>query len=896
MQRVTRATSIAAVAVVTTSMLMQTASAVEVTTWSAPDETSGPVAPAEVVSPPPPSSPNCFILGSRSFSIPFSVDTAGTRPVEVHLFVARGPNQDWQLLDRKSPDSPQKQFQFQADSDGEFWFATRTIDTLGRSHPDGEIESQLKVYVDTTKPQVNLHADADADGHVDVNLSVQDATQLKELQLRYVTDTTKTWVNVDLGDLSADGRLQFVPSDADSWKQLSVQLVVTDTPGNRSVVNQLLRRPRLAEADTNRYAASQERGGIEARALPYRIDSSDQTSAYTVSNPVIQLDRHRVRPPSEVTTAHGYAADALPQKTTPFYGFRGASAPLPSATAIGAGSIGVGTAPQLLAAPQPGVSPQAAGPTTASSSAAGAAYAADAAIAANPATVPAYSVPFQVQSGTTSGGLPQYGVVPQQGAPGTPTPASAAFGKAAPGNAAFGSPAPTAGPALGESATAASPVPSYARSQTSAVPSGAADPTAGPTTPRPASLFEKLFGTAPSTPYPTSPGQSPAGSGQATTWGQSGPSSGMTFAPPSVREGRVRSRLAATGQEGLPPMATPDEISEGFELNSPNMNSTLPSASGPQPETIPVPSDPEPSSPPQGSAPQRPRPRTPAEAMKPIDEPSEVSSLLQEEVPAPTGEPDPYQSRRAAPGPDPGGPLRSEVANMMDRAPVRYSDSLRFSLEYELEAVGIQGTEAIELYGSTDGGRRWELWGRDPDRTSPFDIETKEAGVFGFRIVVVGRNGLASPRPQSGEAPDIVVVVDTERPSVRITGASYGEGDRVGALIIQYECDDRNLKSRPIALSFSDSLEGPWTTIAAGLRNDGQYIWKPDPHLPRQFYLRIDATDEAGNTGAYVLDQPIDSQGLAPRARIRGFQTISGDLWNPSDSGPTATRPKATFK
>ena len=353
-------------------------------------------------------------------------------------------------------------------------------------------------------------------------------------------------------------------------------------------------------------------------------------------------------------------------------------------------------------------------------------------------------------------------------------------------------------------------------------------------------------------------------------------------------------------------MATADQISDGFELNSPNGNSAYPSApgqpssagsaNGSEPETIPLPSNPEPSSPTAPAPPQRPRPRTPAEAMKPIDAPSEVSSLLQEEVPTPAGEPAPYQSQRATISPGPNDPLRNQLSNMLDRAPVRYSDSQRFSLEYELEAVGIQGTEAIELYGSTDGGGHWELWGRDPDRTSPFDIETKEAGVFGFRIVVVGRNGLASPRPQSGEAPDIVVVVDTDRPSVRITGASYGQGDRVGALIIQYECDDRHLKSRPIALSFSDSREGPWTTIAAGLRNEGQYIWKADPHLPRQFFLRIDATDEAGNAGTYILDQPIDSQGLAPRAKIRGFQTISGDYWNPSESGQTAIRPQGTFK
>jgi hypothetical protein len=182
--------------------------------------------------------------------------------------------------------------------------------------------------------------------------------------------------------------------------------------------------------------------------------------------------------------------------------------------------------------------------------------------------------------------------------------------------------------------------------------------------------------------------------------------------------------------------------------------------------------------------------------------------------------------------------------------------------------------DAIELYGTTDGGQTWKKWGSDPDKTSPFDIETNGEGIFGFQIVVVAANGLASPRPLNGESPDIVVVVDETLPSVGISGASYGDGDRAGSLVIAYRCEDDYLMSRPITLAFSDSPDGPWTTIAAGLRNTGDYVWPADPQLPRQIYLRIDATDQAGNVGGYVLEEPIDTRGLAPRARIRAFRSI----------------------
>ncbi|MGV3484566.1 MAG: hypothetical protein ACO1RT_09125 [Planctomycetaceae bacterium] len=231
---------------------------------------------------------------------------------------------------------------------------------------------------------------------------------------------------------------------------------------------------------------------------------------------------------------------------------------------------------------------------------------------------------------------------------------------------------------------------------------------------------------------------------------------------------------------------------------------------------------------------------------------------------------------------------------------IRYSSSRKFSLDYEVESTGRAGVEEVELWGTVDRGLTWKRWGADPDRQSPFDIETNNDGVYGFSIVVVGRNGLATPRPIAQSMPDIYVAVDTLKPVVRITGATYGEGDQTGSLLVRYEYQDENPSPRPISLSFSDSTQGPWTTIAAGLENRGGYVWPADPQLPRQIYLRVDATDLAGNSGSYVLDTPIDVQGLAPRARIRGFNPITATTptaGSPSSSPPqTAATPSAIFK
>ena len=686
-------------------------------------------------------SQDCFILAARSFTIPFTVDQSGSRPVEVRLYVSRGPSDPWQMLSHKRPDVPQPQFEFAADADGEYWFATRTIDADGNAHPSTEIQPQLKVFVDTTKPIVDLILDASADGRIDASLSIVDSTPIQNVLARYVTDTAKEWQTINGDSLLANGALGFIP--AQLWERLSMHVVVTDKAGNQSAVTRQVQRPRIAELPLNRYGSSQ--------TLPHRTGDSERMSASTFADPVIQLDRHRDRAlnqPSEFQTTQ-YQTDLKVAPSTP-----GGYAPNKIVSPFGGYRGGVSTTTQ-------------------------------------PAT------PFFRPAAN-----PVENQVPP---PPVPNPAT--------------NQAPSTGNFNFDSLFGRLPQPSAVAAPTVQTPS------------------QTEFADGPQLQLPA-------------------PAEASTQAAGLDLPGLELPGLGLTGPQQTDPSAKPEVIPTPDAQRDSTGRAT---AAEPQPPT-------------------RPQPRTATEAMRPLAE----KSLVPERELLPTPTPERRRVARPAPAEPP-------------RAPVRHSDSERFSLDYELQAVGNLGVDAIELYGSVDDGKTWDLWGTDPDRVSPFDIETKEEGVFSFRIVVVGRNGLASPRPQPGETPDIVVVVDKVKPKVRITAAQYGEGNRIGALVIRYECIDPNLEPRPISLSFSDSTNGPWTTIAAGLRNDGEYVWPADPKLPRQIYLRIDAKDGAGNVGTYILDKPIDVQGLAPRARIRGFQSLSGKEAFPVDE-QTAERPNATFK
>lgn len=201
----------------------------------------------------------------------------------------------------------------------------------------------------------------------------------------------------------------------------------------------------------------------------------------------------------------------------------------------------------------------------------------------------------------------------------------------------------------------------------------------------------------------------------------------------------------------------------------------------------------------------------------------------------------------------------------------RMTNTRRFSLEYDVETVGPEGLADVELWGTTDGGETWTKWGSDPDKISPFDVEVNGEGLYGFRVVIVGRNGLASNTPRRGDPADIWIGVDQTKPTARITAAAYGTGAQAGKLDIRWEASDANLLPRPITLSMSSSPDGPFTPIAAGLPNTGQYLWEFDPRSPRQIYLRLEVRDEAGNLTIDQLVEPIQVEGLAPKGRIRGF-------------------------
>ena len=198
----------------------------------------------------------------------------------------------------------------------------------------------------------------------------------------------------------------------------------------------------------------------------------------------------------------------------------------------------------------------------------------------------------------------------------------------------------------------------------------------------------------------------------------------------------------------------------------------------------------------------------------------------------------------------------------------------RFNLNYDINAIDPSGVGRIDLWMSRDRGQTWKLWGQDPDNVSPFPVEVTQEGIYGFRIVVRSKDGLAGRGPMRGEEADMWIQVDVTAPLAKITSVPYGRGNEAGQLVINYAVTDSNLTLRPNSILWSTNPDGPWTLIEENLRNDSRLVWKPQQNVPHRIFLRLEAADRAGNVGIHHLEQAIDISGLVPRGTIFGVVPV----------------------
>jgi hypothetical protein len=251
-------------------------------------------------------------------------------------------------------------------------------------------------------------------------------------------------------------------------------------------------------------------------------------------------------------------------------------------------------------------------------------------------------------------------------------------------------------------------------------------------------------------------------------------------------------------------------------------------------------------------------------------------------VPTPTpAAPAPAESKATAgtadPKPAPPAPVEVRAEKVAAPSPAsaagpvrQFVNSTHVTLKYQIDQLGPSGLGRVEVWMTRDDGQNWTRLCEDSKRQSPVEIDLPGEGSFGVSVVVANGNGQGGEPPVKGDVPDWKLEVDTTKPAVQVFTARAGTGPEAGTLGITWTANDKNLKPEPIDLLYANRPEGPWQTIARGLKNDGSYRWPLPKDSADDFYVRMEVTDLAGNSTVVQTPQPIVVDRTRPKAKVVG--------------------------
>jgi hypothetical protein len=231
-----------------------------------------------------------------------------------------------------------------------------------------------------------------------------------------------------------------------------------------------------------------------------------------------------------------------------------------------------------------------------------------------------------------------------------------------------------------------------------------------------------------------------------------------------------------------------------------------------------------------------------------------------------------------------GGPIASSNADNPARQELQNTqliNSTQISLKYNVSQFGPSGVSTAKLYITDNEGASWQYL--TEDRTVNSRLSPNEAaegritatlpgeGTFGFRLVVESGAGLSRGAPVNGmDKPEMRVEVDLTPPEVTLYAPAPDPSKR-DTLILRWTASDKNLHSAPIALEYSETENGPWKGIAAGLANTGSYSWRLPQKMPARVYLRVTARDLAGNVSEARTTKPELIDLARPEGRLIGI-------------------------
>ncbi len=190
---------------------------------------------------------------------------------------------------------------------------------------------------------------------------------------------------------------------------------------------------------------------------------------------------------------------------------------------------------------------------------------------------------------------------------------------------------------------------------------------------------------------------------------------------------------------------------------------------------------------------------------------------------------------------------------------VYYTSKKQFRLPCTVIA-GPGGLKEIEIWVTGNGGGKWTKGAVRKTGQAGLVFAVKTDGTYGFRTVAVGKNELKEKEPESGDAPDLVYIVDTQKPSVEILSSKPSHVLDPGEPVrLQWVAADENIDKGTCIVSYSLDGGETWKTMAQGeLKGIRTFN---EPAVINHILFRVYAADKAGNEQtsiqAFFLGTPV---------------------------------------
>ena len=234
---------------------------------------------------------------------------------------------------------------------------------------------------------------------------------------------------------------------------------------------------------------------------------------------------------------------------------------------------------------------------------------------------------------------------------------------------------------------------------------------------------------------------------------------------------------------------------------------------------------------------------------------------------------------------------------------IDFVNALEFDVDYTVQRMGRSGVQAAHLFVLKEQGD-WSLVNRHPVKLTPDDkvphalslpFKADREGTYGFYVIPESGAGKKSDDPKKDEPPMVLVVVDTTKPKVEITGVQVKPGGVRGPIVeITWTAFDLNLMPQPVNLEWSlDKSAVKWNEVKYRLDNtltttSGRYAWEvPDEKLWK-FHVRARAVDKAANAGEHIWPQEVIVDLEKPSAVI---DRVRGPTGTPAPKPPAPEKP-----